>query len=73
MREVGHPHLLDIDEVAIRMAKTAGQAEDVVTSLVAAKNAKETIFNFAASRLRVRQNRELLNLRRAELAVASVT
>jgi hypothetical protein len=27
----------------------------------AAKNAKETIFDFAASRLRVRQNRELLN------------
>jgi hypothetical protein len=62
VREVGYPHLLDIDEVAICMARTTGQAEDVATSLVAAKNAKETFFNFAASRLCVRQNRELLKL-----------
>ena len=58
-REVGCLHLLDIKEVAICTANTTGRAEDVVTSLVAAK---EAIFNFAAARLCASQNRELLGL-----------
>ena len=49
MRKVGCRQLLDIEEVAIRMVKAADHAEDIVTTLVAAKNAKETMFNFAPS------------------------
>jgi hypothetical protein len=51
----------------VRSGLTVGDRRDssaLSTSRIsreAAKNAKETISNFAASRLRVRQNRELLN------------
>jgi len=43
---------LDIDELAIRTAIAVSQAEEIASSLVAAKNAKEIVFNFAPSRER---------------------